>query len=349
VLQPFAIEPINPYMVDMKATVQRLAVRGRGILDTAEGAQELEDRLVQAGVDGTEEGRRAWRELLYAAEGLGRFCSAVIVDDEALRQRTGEGRLFTEVLQEQGVIVGVRADTGFFPLNGYGERGTDGIVDLAMRCREYYRCGVRLAKWRCQILCTMEMPTDVAVWENTTRLAQFAQVCQVNGLACAAEVDICMGPGNHSIERTAYISEKVFSQAIRMMNEYDANLEAAILMTHTCSAGPDAGPVMPENAAEYTARTLLRTVPPALAGVHILPGELNPETAARSLRAAQRATTNAPWVLAPVYGPALLAPTLALWAQKGDVATARKPLLRLLEASSQVQLDGIEEAASLMD
>lgn len=343
VLQPYAIEPINPYLFEMKSSLQRLAEPGTGILDTSESIQELGSLLIQAGAENTPESRRAWREFLYSTEGLGRFCSCVVLSEEALRQATSDGRPFVELLQEQGIIVGVRADTGSYPLNGYGEKGTDGYVDLDRRCRDYYKRGVRVAKWRTEVFCTMELPTDVSVWENTTRIGQAARACQAGGLAFAAEVDITMGPGNHSIDRTAYVAEKVYSQALRMMNEYDANLEAAVLATGLCAAGEEAGPVRPEDAAELTARCLRRTVPPALAGVHLLPGAASPETAARNLRAAQEAAMGAPWVPLPVYGGGLLAPALKTWAAGGGEAAARSKLLQFLEASGQSQLGMLEE------
>jgi len=343
VLQPYAIEPINPFLVEMKATVQRLAERGSGMLDASQSHQELQSLLVKAGADGSTEGRRAWREFLCTTEGLSRFCSCLVLGEEALKQAAGSRQAFADVLQEQGIVVGVRADTGLYPLNGYGERGTDGYVDLGKRCREYYQCGVRLAKWRLEVLCTMELPTDIAVWENCTRVGQAARVCQANGLAFAAEVDIVMGPGNHSLERTSYVAEKVYSQVIRMMNEYDANFEAAVLVTGACAAGLEAGNVRLEDAAEFTARSLRRTAPPALGGIHILPGELSPEIAARSLRAIQEATVDTPWVPMPVYSTAFLAPALAAWAAEGDVESARSKLLRFLEASSQSQLGMLEE------
>jgi len=343
VLQPYAIEPINPFMSEMRATARGLAKRGTGMLDTSEPPEELERLLVLAGADGGAESRRAWRELLYATEGLARFCSCVILEEEALQQKTGDGRSFVELLQEQGVIVGIRADTGFYPLNGYGEKGTDGYADLDQRCQEYYRRGIRLAKWRLEVCCSMELPTDVAVWENSTQVGEAASVCQASGLAFAAEVAFTSGPGNHSLDRTSYVAEKVYSQVVRMMNECDASVEAAALITGVFGAGPEAGPVRLEDSTEYTARSLRRTAPPALAGVHMLPGKLNAETAARSLRALQEAATGSPWVPLPVYSASLLQPVLASWARDGDVEGARSKLLRLLEASSQSQLGMLEE------
>jgi len=338
VLQPFAIEPINPYMAEMKATAQRLAARGRGLLDTAEAAEDLGSRLARVGAGGAEEDRRDWREALFAAKGLEECCSAVVLEQEALQQRDSEGRTFVELLQEQGIVVGVRADIGHFPLNGYGERGTDGLADLAQRCKDYYELGIRFVKWVTKVECTMELPTDVAVWENTTSLAQCAQVCQANGLVLVAELEVSQGQGNHSMERAAYVSEKVYSNAVRFFNEYDANLEAVVLMVRACLPGPEAAPARPEEVAEFTVRSLLRTVPPALLCVQLATSGCTPEDAARYLRSIQEATVGAPWAVLPAYGVALLAPAMASWGKDRDAKAAQELVLRFLRASNQIQL-----------
>eukprot|EP00439_Symbiodinium_sp_Y106_P078689 s699_g17.t1 len=102
----------------------------------------------------------------------------------------------------------MRVDQGFVPLNSFGEKGTEGIVLLKERCEDYYKSGVRIAKWRTQLECNLEMPTDVAVWENSDCIARAARICQANGLAFIAEIQTSQNTGSHSIERTAYVCEK---------------------------------------------------------------------------------------------------------------------------------------------
>ena len=65
-----------------------------------------------AGVDNTETNRRDWREVLYTAPGLGQYISACIMFEETLYQSTADGKPFVDVLKEQGIVPGIKVDTG---------------------------------------------------------------------------------------------------------------------------------------------------------------------------------------------------------------------------------------------
>ncbi|CAE7020965.1 fba [Symbiodinium sp. KB8] len=208
VLQPFAIEPINPFMAEMKASIKGLAENGLGILDAEGAGRELMSCLEAAGMEPNEESRQRWREFCYT-NGLQPYCSAVVMEEEALKYTDKDSRSLPLILSDQGVVPAMRVDQGFVPLNSFGEKGTEGIVLLKERCEDYYKSGVRIAKWRTQLECNLEMPTDVAVWENSDCVARAARICQANGLAFIAEIQTSQNTGSHSIERTAYVCEKV--------------------------------------------------------------------------------------------------------------------------------------------
>jgi len=65
-----------------------------------------------AGVDNTEDNRRDWREVLYTAPGLGQYISGCIMFEETLYQSCADGKPFVNVLKEQGIIPGIKVDTG---------------------------------------------------------------------------------------------------------------------------------------------------------------------------------------------------------------------------------------------
>ena len=54
------------------------------------------------------------------------------------------------ILQDRGIIPGVTLDHGWVPLHGgqIGELTTQGLEDLDKRCAQYYKDGLRFAKWR---------------------------------------------------------------------------------------------------------------------------------------------------------------------------------------------------------
>lgn len=69
-------------------------------------------RLILAGVDNTETNRRDWREVLYTADGLGQYISGCIMFEETLYQSTASGKPFVDVLNDQGILPGIKVDTG---------------------------------------------------------------------------------------------------------------------------------------------------------------------------------------------------------------------------------------------
>ena len=76
----------------------------------------------------------------------------MILFDETIRQRTADGIPFTEVLRAQGIIPGIKVDTGAKPLAGFdGEKITEGLDGLRDRLAEYGALGARFAKWRAVI------------------------------------------------------------------------------------------------------------------------------------------------------------------------------------------------------
>lgn len=134
------------------------------------------------------------------------------------------------------------------------------------------------------------------------------------------EPEVTLGPGAYDIERTAYISERVYSHVFRMLNEYDVMLDCILLKPNMCLPGLDAPVASPEEVAKYTVRTMLRTVPAAVPGIHFLSGGMSEEESSINLNALQKECPNAPWSLTFSYGR-------ALQVRSGRGTTARAPCL----------------------
>jgi len=314
-------------MVELKATAHELAAPRRGLLDIA----GPENEVGAAGTDASAEGGEAtkdffaWCELICGTEGLGDCFVGVVLPAAVL---DGRPKL-VDALRAQGLVVGVRVDTGFYPLNGYGERGTSGLVALEERCERYYREGARFAHWRSTFECSMELPTDVAVWESTNALAECARTCQCHGLVPVLEVEVTSGDGAHSIERAAYVGEKIYSQATQQLHEQDVNVEAVVLLPSVCSPGSEAPPAQPHDVAEYTSRMLWRTVPPAVPSVRLLTGSLAPAEAGGVLSAVHASIPggSAPWTLDLAYGGSLLDRVRKTWDGRAENVAAAQGLL----------------------
>ena len=102
----------NPFTAELEATAQYIAKRGKGILASDESNATTGKRLASVGVENTEENRRAWRELLYTAPGLGQYISGAIMFDETLYQKTAQGADFVKVLKVGETVLGAKGGKG---------------------------------------------------------------------------------------------------------------------------------------------------------------------------------------------------------------------------------------------
>lgn len=334
----------NPFEEELRATAKYIATRGKGILASDESNATTGKRLDSVGVENTEEQRRNWRQLLYTAPGLGQYISGAIMFEETLYQSTHDGVQFVDVLKNQGIVPGIKVDTGLQFLPGTdGETTTQGLDNLGARCEAYYKQGARFAKWRAVLRITdTSGPSNQAILENAHGLARYAQIAQANGLVPIVEPEVTLGPGSYGIEETAYWSEYVYSHVMRLLNEYGVLKEGMLLKPNMCLPGLDAPSASPEEVAKYTTQTMLRTIPAAVPGIHFLSGGMSEEESTLNLQALQDACPDAPWSLTFSYGRALQSTTLKTWAG-ADIGSdgwnkAQDILVKLAKANSEAQL-----------
>lgn len=334
-------EKCNPYAEELKATAKYIAQRGKGILASDESNATTNKRLEAVGVEGTEDTRRAWRQLLYTAPGLGQYISGAIMFEETLYQKSKEGVQFVDILKGQGIVPGIKVDTGLQVLPGTdGETSTQGLDNLAQRCEAYYKQGARFAKWRAVLkISEGKGPSTQAILENAHGLARYAQIAQSAGLVPIVEPEVTLGPGAYTIEETAYWSERVYSHVFRLLNEYDVMLEGILLKPNFILPGLDAPTAAPKEVAKYTVRTMMRSIPPSVPGIHFLSGGMSEEESTLNLQALQEECPNSPWSLTFSYGRALQSTTLKTWAGKEENwGAAQEVLVKLAKANSEAQL-----------
>src|SRR6516162_7040903 len=95
------------------ATIARaLVADGKGILAADETVGTLTKRFEQLKIPSSPESRRDYRELLFTTPGSAAFISGVIMYDETIRQQTSSGKRMPDSLLEQGIIAGIKVDTG---------------------------------------------------------------------------------------------------------------------------------------------------------------------------------------------------------------------------------------------
>ena len=118
---------------DLAGTARALVAEGKGILAADESTGTIKKRLDSIGVESTEETRRAYRDLLFTTEGAAEHISGVILYDETIRQSASDGTPFPKLLEGQGIIPGIKVDTGAKPLAGSPERDGHGRPRRAAR------------------------------------------------------------------------------------------------------------------------------------------------------------------------------------------------------------------------
>jgi fructose-bisphosphate aldolase, class I len=151
-------------------------------------------------VESTEKNRSGYRELLFTAPGIEDFISGVILFDETLHQSSRNGLIFTKILQNRGIIPGIKEDKGLtiIPMTD-GEKSTQDLDGLAERLSEYHALGARFSKWRSVIQINEHMLSRFSLFVNAHGLAQFAAISQQAGLVPIIEPEILIN-GPHSID-----------------------------------------------------------------------------------------------------------------------------------------------------
>ena len=85
-------------------TASRLVADHKGLLAMDESDPTCNKRFAKLGIPQTAESRRAYRELIVTAPGLGESISGAILFDETIRQQKRDGTPFAKALAAAGII-----------------------------------------------------------------------------------------------------------------------------------------------------------------------------------------------------------------------------------------------------
>jgi len=306
-------------VTDLEKTAAELTASGKGILAADESTGTIEKRFKAINVACTQESRRNYREMLFSTPGLGDYISGAILFDETLRQKTTAGLPLPQLLSAQGILPGIKVDTGTVPLPGFsGEKITQGLDGLAQRLGEYKQLGARFAKWRAVLTIGAGMPTPQAIASNAYVLACYAAICQELGLVPIVEPEVLMD-GDHTLATCASITEEVLHAVFHALRQQRVMLECMLLKPNMVVPGATCPEqASPQQVAQATLTCLQRTVPAAVPGINFLSGGQTDAAATANLNAMHATGKIHPWVLSFSYGRALQAPALMAW--RGDAA-----------------------------
>merc|ERR1719410_3151983 len=337
----------------LKATADAMSAPGKGFLASDESAGPW----LRAGheeakkIADTAENRAAYRSMLYKTAGLSEYVSGIILHWETLFQSDAGGNKMVDLITGGGMIPGIKLDKAYDkagipgtevgPL-GHPETWCKGIDDLEKRAAEAYAQGARFAKWRnvLQIDTATGLPSDLAIDLCVQNLAQYAVICQRQGLVPIVEPEIVPN-GSHGIEACAAATEKVLLAQFASLKLHGVYLEGAVLKPNMVKNGLGAPTAAPDVVAQYTIQALLRTVPAAMPGIFFLSGETkldedNEETATINLNAMNKMYPKLPWHVSFSYGKALQKTCIVTWMGKdANVEAAQKALLNRCKANSE--------------
>ena len=309
----------------LESTARALVAPGKGILAADESSGTIKKRFDSIGVESTEDNRRAYRELLFTTAGAGEFISGVILYDETIRQSSSDGKPFPKVLEEQGIIPGIKVDTGAKPLAlAEGETVTEGLDGLRDRLADYRGLGARFAKWRATYSISDTLPSQYCIDANAHALARYAALCQEGGIVPIVEPEVLM-EGTHTIDRSYDVTAAVLDALYEELFAQRVQLEGTLLKPNMVLSGYDCRQqASVDEVAEKTIKCFRTGVPAAVPGIVFLSGGQTDEDATAHLDAINKRGPH-PWEISFSYGRALQAPALKAW--KGDpanVAAAQK-------------------------
>ncbi len=308
----------------LNETAKALAAPGKGILAADESGGTIKKRFDTIGVESTEDRRRAYREMLFTTKDMSKYISGVILFDETIRQKASDGRQLAKILEEQGVIPGIKVDKGTVPLAmSPDEMVTEGLDGLRARLVEYRELGARFAKWRAVIDIGHEIPSQHCLDVNAHALARYAALCEEEDIVPIVEPEVLMD-GDHSIDRCFEVTSATLKTVFDALYDQRVEYSGMLLKPNMVLPGKKhaGGAATPEQVADATITCFRNVVPAAVPGIVFLSGGQSDEEATANLNAinAIQAMGPHPWQISFSYGRALQAAAIQAW--KGDDSNA---------------------------
>ena len=305
-------------MEALNIIANKMVTKGKGILAADESTPTCAKRFESIGVESTYENRNEYRNMLLTTEGLSEHISGVIMFDETLRQSTtcDEKIPFTDYLNSQGILPGIKVDTGAKEFAGFtNEKITEGLDGLRDRLKEYYKLGARFAKWRAVITIGDMIPSDACIYSNAHGLARYASLCQENGLVPIVEPEVLMN-GSHTIEDCYEVSQRTLNVVFEQLIMHHVLLDGIVLKPNMIISGLDCNEqASVEKVSELTFKCLKDNVPSDVPGIAFLSGGQSSDLATAHLNTMnEKYMDNMPWNLTFSYGRALQEDALKVWA-----------------------------------
>ncbi len=322
----------------LQSTIETLTAPGKGILAADESLKTIQKRFAPYSIECTDTARRDYRQMLFTAPDLGKYIAGVILYEETLFQKTEKGESLPKVLEQQGILPGIKVDLGLINLVPFEEKVTEGLDGLEARLLKYKVEGARFAKWRAVFNIGDYKPSWAAMEANALLLARYAAICQSVGIVPIVEPEILM-EGSHDLQTSTMITEKILNFVFRQLKIQSVCLEHMILKPSMAIPGETGPSASVAEVAKATLQVLSYTVPTAVPGIYFLSGGQSESLATAHLNEMNKQMPHAPWVLSFSYGRALQHSSLETWAGvEANIPAAQAVLLKRTRLNSEACL-----------
>ncbi len=315
----------------LKTTATQMLANDKGVLAMDESNPTAHKRFAALDIPQTLEMRRAWRDLIVNAKGLGEAIGGAILYDETIRQTAHDGTPFAQALEKAGIVPGIKVDGGTKPLALHeGEVVTEGLDGLRERLAEYSKMGARFAKWRAVITIAdgLGAPSQACLEANAHALARYAALCQEAAIVPIVEPEVLMD-GAHTLAQCAQATERALHAVFEQLRIQGVWLEGALLKPNMVVPGLKcATQASVDEVADATIACLRRVVPAALAGITFLSGGQSASEASARLNAMNaRNMGRLPWPVAFSFARAIQGPPMKAWSGKNENVAAAQQML----------------------
>ena len=163
-------------MSELNKIALKILSNGKGILAADESNGTMTKRLESVNVQSIPENRLLFRETLFTADSMKDCIGGVILYDETINQKSGNGKTIPAMISETGAVPGIKVDTGAKDLaNSLEEKVTEGLDGLRERLKKYYVLGARFTKWRGVYNIGKKYPSKLAINSNAHALARYSK------------------------------------------------------------------------------------------------------------------------------------------------------------------------------
>lgn len=322
--------------MSLEKLAQTIVASPKGILAADWSVGTATKKFARFGINSTEESRRDYRQMLFEAEGLENYISAIILHEETIRQKTKEGKPLVELIKEKGIIPGVRIDIGQEEIPGFeGEQITFGLDKIRSRLSEFKSLGTSFAKWRAAFFVGRGKPSRQVIEANSILLSLYALFCIEADILPIVEPDVVMD-GNHSLSECAQATEEVLKILFFKLSEYGVDRKKILLKPSMVLPGKDAPKALASDIASFTLTVFKKIVPVDVCGIAFLSGGQSLDEACQNLNEIAKKSVGFPWQITFSFARALQEPVLAAW--QGKEENRKQAQEKLLESAKKASL-----------